>query len=339
MNTNKSSVGERGCLSIFATSMLYVIFGILIFYAMTGFTKWFNGNNNIQREAEIHMNALIESGDELPIGEYADLEVNLVFGPYATYTQSREMSRYEITAVVKETEYYFIILEDMTVMSIATANDNEKAVLSRLSNQLENAIMTNSTPSKETYLVRGELTEMENGELRDIFEENADYLFGLTPDSPALRTVVLDTDAGREGGYNIATAVIVFIVFIIVLLLSKIRKNKSEEQYDHHGETKPPRDLSALYQESGSITQDHHEDIYYHERAAEAGDAEAMHILSEMYASGTGVAQDAEKAKYWAKKAKRTDLLDKIKSHKLLIFLIILFLLPSLCTGLLPLLH
>jgi len=319
-NADKSSENTEGCLPYTAWRLFYLLVGIVIFYAFTGFTKWFNSNNNIQREAEIHLNALIESGDELPIGEYADLEVNLVFGPYATYTQSREMSEYEITVVVKETEYYFIILEDKTVMSVATANDDEKAALSRLSNQLENAIMTDSTPGRETYLVRGELTEMENGELRDVFEENADYFFGLTPDSPALRAVVLDTDAGREGGYNIATAVIVVVVFIIVLLRYKSKKKKTEKPDPYHDEPntepepkpEPEYDPDTLLKEIKSAYPSHPENIGEAQinllkQAAKHNDAEAMYVLGLIYSDGWTVLQNYRIACEWFEKAAALD--------------------------------
>jgi TPR repeat protein len=43
--------------------------------------------------------------------------------------------------------------------------------------------------------------------------------------------------------------------------------------------------------------------VYWYQKAADQGYAEAQSILGVMYANGKGVLKDLSKAKYWIKKA------------------------------------
>ena len=46
--------------------------------------------------------------------------------------------------------------------------------------------------------------------------------------------------------------------------------------------------------------------VLSHTKAAEQGDADAQQNLSVMYARGEGVARDAAKSRYWARKARES---------------------------------
>ena len=96
----------NGCFSSLGAYMLIAFGSLILFYASTSFSSWFNANNNVQKEADIHLNSLIEEQAEFPVGEYVDLEVFLSLGSYAQRTQSRKMSSYDISATVKEVDYY-----------------------------------------------------------------------------------------------------------------------------------------------------------------------------------------------------------------------------------------
>lgn len=218
-----------GCLNSIGRYAIVLLVSIAFFYAVTGFNRWFTAKNNFQKNAEFHLNTVIESGSELPVGEYVDLEVRWVLGPYATGTQSRTLSEYNLSATVKETNYYYVILENETLISVATANDSEKLKLNRMSDWL---LESDGFPADgETFLLRGNLIKMPNGELMDLYQKHAEDIFGVPNDSPSLQKIILDTDAGRERGETLASGiVVVFIVAVVCFVLYK-RKKKNVNMY------------------------------------------------------------------------------------------------------------
>ena len=52
------------------------------------------------------------------------------------------------------------------------------------------------------------------------------------------------------------------------------------------------------------MAQDKKQAVHWYTKAAEQGDADAQQNLSVMYARGEGVARDAAKSRYWARKAR-----------------------------------
>lgn len=220
-----------GCLRGILVYFLVALTGTFVFHVGNGVLRNFHSYNQVQKKAEIHMNALIENGEDLPVGEYVDLEVRWVLGPYATYTQTRERETdtQTLSAVIKEVNYYYVVLENNTIMSVATANASEKETLDRMSDWMLNA--AGLPKDGETLLLQGKLTNMENAELIRLFLEYADDLFGLDPDSPALHKLVLDTEAGREGGEILASGLVVVIVAAIVCFIIYKKKKKQEKAF------------------------------------------------------------------------------------------------------------
>jgi TPR repeat protein len=51
------------------------------------------------------------------------------------------------------------------------------------------------------------------------------------------------------------------------------------------------------------VLKDYKQAVYWYQKAADQGYAEAQSILGVMYANGKGVLKDLSKAKYWIKKA------------------------------------
>ena len=54
------------------------------------------------------------------------------------------------------------------------------------------------------------------------------------------------------------------------------------------------------------MAQDKKQAVHWYTKAAEQDDADAQQNLSVMYARGEGVARDAAKSRYWARKARES---------------------------------
>ena len=221
---------KSGCVGSFMRYILYTVIAVCVFYAVTYAGNWLNANNDTQKQAEISLNAALENGDVMPVGEYVSLKARWIIGPYATQTEYREMnfggSGDGLKATTRETEYYYVILEDSTFMSVATANDKEKETLNRMTDWLLN--VDGYPMDGETITLQGKLDTLKDEELLGFYREYFPQIFGIPEDSPLVRTIVLDTTAGRENGQIAGTVAIVAVVAVIVLL--KMRRNKKKSK-------------------------------------------------------------------------------------------------------------
>jgi uncharacterized protein len=64
-----------------------------------------------------------------------------------------------------------------------------------------------------------------------------------------------------------------------------------------------PANLGVLYANGRGVAQDYGQARQWFEKAAAAGDAEAMNNLGVLYDNGQGVAQDYGQARQWFEKA------------------------------------
>lgn len=218
---------KSGCVGSFARLTLGLVVIIAVFYAVTFVSNWLHANNNSQRQAQISLNTILEDGGVIPVGEYVSLDARWVIGPYATESAYRELHLFGsdsgLTATTSETDYYYVILEDDTILSVATANAAEKETLNRMTDWL---LGVDGFPMDgETILLQGTLETLKDEELLAFFKENLTNIFGIPASSPMVRTLVLNTAAGREGG-NIGFTVAVTAVVAVIVLLAMKRKKK-----------------------------------------------------------------------------------------------------------------
>ena len=175
------------------------------------------------------------------------------------------------------------MLEDRTIMSVATANTKEKQALDRMFYWLIDILQGNGDPEDiESLLLRGNLLEMSNPDLINFYYEDLESI-GYSPDDPMIRLLYLDTEAGREGGYTVPTIIIVFLVFIAVVLFQNVTKNLQSAARKRAEKTQDTLErLRSITQEGESVMQDHDSDISYHKTESRAGNAESRDILDEM---------------------------------------------------------
>ena len=60
--------------------------------------------------------------------------------------------------------------------------------------------------------------------------------------------------------------------------------------------------LGLMYYNGQGVEQDYKKAVYWWDKSAEQGDADAQHNLGLMYDNGQGVEQDYKKAVYWYRK-------------------------------------
>ena len=76
----------------------------------------------------------------------------------------------------------------------------------------------------ETLKVQGKLEEMKDTELRRYFSEDLQEIFGISPNDPAVRYLVLDTTEGRDGILLILAAAAVALLLIVVIIKKAKKK-------------------------------------------------------------------------------------------------------------------
>ena len=65
---------------------------------------------------------------------------------------------------------------------------------------------------------------MKDAELRRYFSEDLQEIFGLSPNDPAVRYLVLDTTEGRDGIFLIVAAVAVAALLVVVIVKKAKKK-------------------------------------------------------------------------------------------------------------------
>ena len=218
--------------SYFLRLILGVIVVGVVAFMFTNGTRFLNENNSMQRKAQIELEDYIDSGKEFPVGKYVSLEVRWVLGPFATETSTSTTNGIEATSSV--VDYYFLVLEDGTVMALATQNKNEKATLNRMSDWL---FSVDGYPMNgETIRLQGELRKLTGDDMLKLYRDHLRSIFGLSQDDPAVRYLVLDTTAGRETLYIIIFgALAVLILIYVVKRKSKKRESQAAQGYDGTG--------------------------------------------------------------------------------------------------------
>ena len=230
MSQNKKS----GKFASFGSAMLRYIIGIVaatvIFYLVSEGGNLLRQNNNSQRKAEISLNDYIDQGKAFPEKEYVSLNVRWVIGPYATETTTSTYgprgSSGGLTATTGVNYFYYVVLEDMTLMTIKSANNAEVETLDRMSEWLLN--VDGFPMNGETYTLQGKLEKMTEADLLAEYKANLS-IFGLTANDPEVRYLVLDTTEGREGLY-IGIVIVVAAVIIALIIRSRGKKKKAQEE-------------------------------------------------------------------------------------------------------------
>lgn len=214
--------------------ILFIVVGILGYLATTGF-RYLDEHNSMQKEAQIALEDYIGGDKDLPVGEYVSLEARWVIGPFATETSTRTTNGIEATS--GEAEYYYLVLEDATVMALKTSNAQEKTTLTRMSDWL---MSVDGYPwDGETLKVQGKLRRMTDKQLTELYNKYLQNTFGLSSSDSSVRFLVLDTTAGRSGLYLILGGAAVVIILIAVVAAKKKKKKAqppeapaNEEMFD-----------------------------------------------------------------------------------------------------------
>lgn len=211
----------------FGTALLRAVVIILLVggigFLVTNGMRLINENNGMQKEAKIALEDYFGSGQDLPVGEYVSYEARWVLGPFATETETSSTNGITATAGVRS--YYYLILDEgdtLSLMALEVENAKENETLERMSDWL---MGVDGFPyGGETLKVQGKLEEMKDAELRRYFSEDLQEIFGLSPNDPAVRYLVLDTTEGRDGIFLIVAAVAVAALLIVVIVKKAKKK-------------------------------------------------------------------------------------------------------------------
>lgn len=203
--------------------IIFAVFAVLGFLLTSGL-RMFHERSSMQKEAKIALEDYLSTGKDLPVGEYVSYEVRWVIGPFATETETSNTNGISATAGVKS--YYYLLLDEgdtLSLMALGVENAQDNRTLERMSDWL---LSVEGYPyGGETLKVQGKLSEMTDSELRSYYSESIQSIFGVSPNDPAVRYLVLDTTAGRDGILLIAAAAAVALLVIVVFV--KKAKNKA----------------------------------------------------------------------------------------------------------------
>ena len=197
----------------------------LIAWLVTNGTRFLNANNSMQREAKTALEDYIDGNQDFPMNEYVSLEARWVIGPFAEETTTSTTNGIKATSGVSE--YYFVVLKDMSFMALKTENTREIETLDRMTDWL---LGVDGFPMNgETLKVQGKLKKMTDKDLLSLYRTNLMSVFSVSSTDSAVRYVYLDTTAGREAPYLIIGGVIAVGV-IALILYNRSRKKKLEAE-------------------------------------------------------------------------------------------------------------
>ena len=201
--------------SILRAVVIILLVGGIGFLVTNG-TRLFHERSSMQKEAKIALEDYLSSGRDLPVGEFVSYEVRWVIGPFAEETETSTTNGISATAGVRS--YYYLILDEgdsLSLMSLEVENAKDNETLERMSDWL---LGVDGYPyGGETLKLQGKLTEMKDEELRRYYTSDLQQIFGLSPNDPEVRYLVLDTTAGRDGIFLIVAAVAVAALLIVVV--------------------------------------------------------------------------------------------------------------------------
>lgn len=207
--------------SILTAIVMILIVGVLGFLLTNGL-RLIDEHNSVQKEAKLALEDYLSTGKELPVGEYVSYEVRWVLGPFATETKTQSTNG--IKATSGEMSYYFLFLEEpdgLSIMALEAQNVQEVETLNHMSDWL--ADREGFPYGGSTLKVQGKLREMKDAELLRLYKSDLLSIFGLSSNDPAVRYLILDTTAGREGPFLIVAGAAVAIL-LIVLIRNKAKK-------------------------------------------------------------------------------------------------------------------
>lgn len=232
MPENKTPNKAAGCGTAMLRYIIGIVAAIAIFYLFSEGGNLLRQNNNSQRKAEISLNDYIDQGKEFPEKEYVSLNVRWVIGPYATETTTSTYgSRYSkggLTATTGVNYFYYVVLEDMTLMTVKTANNAEVDVLDKMSDWL---LDVDGYPTNgQTFTLQGKLKKMTQSDLLKEYKANLS-IFGLTASDPEVRYLMLDTTEGREGMY-IGIVIVIAAIVIARVIIKRGKKKKAQDEAD-----------------------------------------------------------------------------------------------------------
>ena len=202
-------------------SILYYIIGFILVgvlgLLLTNGTRFLDEHNNSQKTAKIALEDYTSTGRDFPVGEYVSYEARWVIGPFATETKSRTTNG--VTATAGVSSYYFLVLDDMTVMAMKVNNANDTEQLNQMSNWL---LSVDGFPTNgRTLKVQGNLKEIKDQELLSYYREDLYSIFELSSSDPAVRYLLLDTTAGRDGIYLFILGAVAVLILIAVISKKK----------------------------------------------------------------------------------------------------------------------
>ena len=203
-------------------AVIIIVVGVIAFLATNGM-RILNENNDVQREAKLALEDYLTGNRELPVGEYVSLNARWVIGPFASETSTSTTNGIKATSGVAY--YYYVILDDMSIMVLKVQNVKDKAVLDRMSDWL---LSRDGFPMNgETLKVQGTLRELKDQDLLKLYRNGVTETFSIAASDPAVRMLVLDLTAGREQLYYIlfgAAALIALGVFLFVRTKRKVKE-------------------------------------------------------------------------------------------------------------------
>lgn len=234
--TNKNNNGRSGCLASAVIRMLSMLVCLAVFVGISNGKNWLHQNDVLQRKADISLNEWIEQGQELTPESYVSFDVRWVVGPYAEETHTRNYSVGDrsysssktdsgVEAVEAVDYFYYVVLEDWTIMTLKASAKAEVEKLNQLSEWL---LSVDGYPMDgETFTVYGKLEDMPSGDIRSFYNEYLS-IFGFSSNDPEVRYLMLDTTEGRYGAW-LLTGLAVLLVVVIVLIVKQVKRNKQEQ--------------------------------------------------------------------------------------------------------------
>ena len=172
------------------------------------------------------LNEIIEKGEDFPEGEYVSLNIYWTFGQYAGSTQEISVGHSKSGFTSGNDYYYLIMLEDYTLMSLKVSDNSIIRALDAQAERLQKADSLEEL--RESVNVTGKLSVLDDGEIKEYYQETLTLLGVDFENNEICRMYVLDTTSIPGRNLLIMCAAIAGVVLILILIAVIFSKKKEK---------------------------------------------------------------------------------------------------------------
>ena len=171
------------------------------------------------------LNPLIESGEELPVGEWGRISIRWVLDVFAE--EENSYKTYGISFKAGKSEYYLAVLDDLRAIAIQAADETEIARLNQMSEEFWAVEDYETLPARD---FEGKIEKMTNKQLLGYYDEILTQAGFKDADSLVnIQYLILNTAAIPTRNVLMYVGIGALAVIAVIVILRMRKKSRQED--------------------------------------------------------------------------------------------------------------